>query len=369
MSVQLTHRQQHILWATVRHYIETAEPVGSKALVQEYDLKVSPATIRSGMGVLERAGLLYQPHTSSGRVTSDSGNRIYVDQLITPSEALTEVIHQSLQSQLQVYEQLREHPGDRSIEAIVRGAAQILSTLIGYITLITLPQNASTYLRHLQLVSIEPGKGMLVVVTDSYQTQSVMMELPGNGSETTQHYSLPEDEELIDQELQVLSNFLNRHLRGRPIKDLSNLDWQELDREFWCYADVLCALLSDLSRRGQFLEGRRIEFRGVSEVLRLPEFSQVEQTQTIIHLLEDEPEQLWQLLLSFSDPDQVMIRIGSENPLTPIQSCTLVSARYCQDSIPVGSVSVLGPTRMEYERTIALVEATADYLTKVVSAS
>ena len=86
MEVQLTNRQQHILWATVRHYIATAEPVGSKALVEEFDLGVSSATIRNVMGVLEKSGLLYQPHTSAGRVPSDSGYRIYVDQLITPSE-------------------------------------------------------------------------------------------------------------------------------------------------------------------------------------------------------------------------------------------------------------------------------------------
>ena len=87
-QVSLSKRQLQILRATIRHYIATAEPVGSKALAAEYDLSVSPATIRSCMGVLEKAGLLYQPHTSAGRVPSDSGYRIYVDQLITPADAL-----------------------------------------------------------------------------------------------------------------------------------------------------------------------------------------------------------------------------------------------------------------------------------------
>ncbi|MEO0970747.1 MAG: heat-inducible transcriptional repressor HrcA, partial [Cyanobacteria bacterium J06639_18] len=87
MEVQLNDRQQHILWATIRHYIATAEPVGSKTLVEEFDLGVSSATIRNVMVVLEKSGLLYQPHTSAGRIPSDSGYRIYVDKLMTPSES------------------------------------------------------------------------------------------------------------------------------------------------------------------------------------------------------------------------------------------------------------------------------------------
>ncbi|MGL5083114.1 MAG: heat-inducible transcriptional repressor HrcA [Microcoleaceae cyanobacterium] len=361
-SVKLTQRQQRILWATIRHYIETAEPVGSKALGAEYNLNVSPATIRSGMGALERAGLLYQPHTSAGRVPSDSGYRIYVDQLMTPSGSSAEAVNQLLRSHLKL--------GKCSIEAIVRGAAQILATLSGYLTLITIPQTQATCLRHLQLISIEPGKVMLMVVTDTYQTQSVVMELPthtGNsahsefGSET-----LPESEELIEQELQVLSNFLNRHLRGRALTEFSTLDWNELDREFQCYANLLCRLLTDLESQGQPPEYGRIQFSGVSEVLRLPEFSQVQQTQTIIHLIEDEPEQLWPLISPVGKQGQVKVRIGSENPLEPIQSCTLISAQYYQETQPAGSVSVLGPTRMKYESAIALVEATANYLSEAL---
>ncbi|MCY7275007.1 MAG: heat-inducible transcriptional repressor HrcA, partial [Phormidesmis sp. CAN_BIN44] len=85
LPINLTNRQQQVLWATVRHYIATAEPVGSEALVKEYNLSVSSATIRNAMGVLEKSGLLYQPHTSAGRIPSDSGYRIYVDNLIKPS--------------------------------------------------------------------------------------------------------------------------------------------------------------------------------------------------------------------------------------------------------------------------------------------
>ncbi|MEQ8956330.1 MAG: heat-inducible transcriptional repressor HrcA, partial [Coleofasciculus sp. C2-GNP5-27] len=170
VHVSLNNRQQHILWATIRHYIATAEPVGSKVLAQEYDLSVSPATIRSCMSVLEKSGLLYQPHTSAGRVPSDSGYRIYVDRLIQPSNTLGRQAETLLADHLK--------GDDFNFEALLRDAGQILSTLSGYITLITLPQTQTTRLRHLQLVSVAPGRVMLIVVTDAYQTQSIVMELP-----------------------------------------------------------------------------------------------------------------------------------------------------------------------------------------------
>jgi len=356
MQVQLTDRQQHILWATVRHYIATAEPVGSKALVDEYKLRVSPATIRNAMSVLEKAGLLYQPHTSAGRVPSDSGYRIYVDQLITPSDVLTRQVEHVLQDRLR-WE-------DWSLEALLQGAAQILATVSGCITLITLPQTNTARLRHLQLVQIDPGRVMLIVVTDAYETQSALMELPKSVDETLA------DPEVIERELQILSNFLNTSLRGRSLSELAALDWSQLDREFQRYGDFLKTFLADLSRRTQPPATTQIMIRGVAEVLRQPEFSELHQVQTIIHLLEEEQDQLWPLIF---EPEvepggrRVTVRIGSENPLEPIRSCTLISSTYRRGSVPVGSVGVLGPTRMDYETAIAVVEGAADYLSEALS--
>ncbi|MFN6528188.1 heat-inducible transcriptional repressor HrcA [Nostoc sp. ChiSLP03a] len=379
MEVQLTNRQQHILWATVHHYIATAEPVGSKALVEEYDLGVSSATIRNVMGVLEKSGLLYQPHTSAGRVPSDSGYRIYVDQLITPSlrsrsvsqtdatrsllpqsgtETLGREVEMALQKQLQWQ--------DRSLETLLQGAAQILATLSGCISLITMPQTTTALLRHLQLVQIEAGRIMLIVVTDGYETHSKLMDLSPTPEETQR------DSEVIDRELQIVSNFLNSHLRGRSLLELANLNWSELDQEFQRYGEFLKNSVAELTRRTLAPTTTQIMVRGVSEVLRQPEFSQLQQVQTIIHLLEEEQDQLWRLIFEEPEPEdggkpKVTVRIGAENPLEPIRTCTLISSNYRRGSIPVGSVGVLGPTRLDYESAIAVVASAADYLSEAFS--
>ena len=349
----LSERYQNILKATIKHYIATAEPVGSKTLAQEYDLKVSSATIRNAMGKLEDAGLLYQPHVSAGRIPSDSGYRIYVDRLLIPDDNLVKNIEQSLQQELQLKK--------TNFEALLQRAAKILSALSGYIALVTFPQNLNDTLRHLQLVQVESGQIMLIVVTNSYQTESLLIDYSPFINDVEKV-----DESEIEEELQILSNFLNYQLKGRSLTEITTLDWSEIDREFEHYTDFLKILSNKLKHYVQQNNSNPIVIHGVAELLRQPEFSQLEQVQTLLYLLEEEKNQLLPVIFTFPDAQnllkRVTIKIGTENFLEAMQTCTLVSANYYQDNTPIGSVGIIGPTRMLYENAIALVETTADYL-------
>ncbi len=353
---QLNERQQDVLKATVHHYVATAEPVGSKTLAQEYNFKVSSATIRNAMGRLEKAGLLYQPHTSAGRIPSDSGYRIYVDRLMIPNEVWARQVEQIYTTQL-------EGMG-YSFESFFQSAAQLLATISGQIALITLPQNIHNILHHLQLIQVNEKQVMLIVVTDTYQTQSVLMNLP-KALEATGNA------QLIDDELQLLSNFLNHKLQGKSLSTLAQLDWVELDREFACYTDFLKKLLKELTRRAELPASSPILIRGISEVLRQPEFCQLQQVQTLLHLLEEEQDQLLPMVFELPELDaiqkRVTVRIGAENKLEPLSTCALITANYHHRDVPVGSVGVIGPTRMIYENAIAMVEATADYISATLS--
>ncbi|NJL02628.1 MAG: heat-inducible transcriptional repressor HrcA [Spirulinaceae cyanobacterium SM2_1_0] len=350
---KLNERYQHVLWATIRHYVATAEPVGSKKLIEEYDFRVSSATIRNVMGSLEKEGFLYQPHTSAGRVPSDSGYRVYVDELMVLDETPRRQLQETYAQQLDW--------GAGNLDVLLQGAAQILATLSGQIALILLPQ--TNRLRHLQLVQLGEQQIALVVMTDAYQTQSLLVDLPAIAGAPTA---------LAEGELQLLSNFLNHKLRGRSLSEIANLDWGDLDREFEHYADVLRLVLTELTSRQQNLSTQALVVRGVSDALRQPEFSQLEQVQMLLHLLEVEQSQLLPLIyelpeLAETKPQRVTVRIGAENSLEPLNTCALISANYFQRQVPVGSVGLLGPTRMIYENAVVMVEATADYLSEALS--
>ncbi|MBE9077060.1 heat-inducible transcriptional repressor HrcA [Romeria aff. gracilis LEGE 07310] len=350
--VQLNARQQRVLWATVRHYVMTAEPVGSKSLATGYDLQVSSATIRNAMGVLERSGLLYQPHTSAGRIPSDSGYRFYVDDLLEPSPSLTRQVEAALTERL-------DWEG-WSVEALLQETAQVLARLSGYIALVTLPQTHAVCLQHLQLVRVEGDQILLVVMLDAYSTRSILVQFPKATSQA--------GKEQLDRELQILSNFLNHRLRGKPLSAIVDLEWAELDRAFQHYAETLQGAISGLAQRTRSTPASQIVFSGLAEVLRQPEFAS-DQLHDLIYLLEDGRDQLWPLIAAAGEPaaEPLRIWIGAENPLEPMQTCALVSAVYSKDRKPLGSVGLLGPTRMLYENAITAVESAAAYLTRAVT--
>ncbi|MEM1366599.1 MAG: heat-inducible transcriptional repressor HrcA [Cyanobacteria bacterium P01_H01_bin.15] len=349
VSFPLNERYRQILWATIHRYIVTAEPVGSKTLAQEYGLSLSAATIRNVMGRLEKDGLLFQPHISAGRVPSDSGYRCYVDELLTPN---THVGQQAAQTFEKV---LTKERG--SLEALVQRAAQILAKLSGYIALITVPQTATQRLHHVQLVPVNGEQILLLVVLDGYRTQSILIDAPT--------LDLPVD--TWEAELQALSNFLTHQLRGRSLGELSSLDWRDLDSALAGCADFLAEIIQQLRQQSLPDQAAPMVVQGMSQLLQHPEFSELTQVKTLWQLLENQPEELWPLLFVPVPETSVRVSIGTENPLAPMQGCALVSCVYHQGEAPVGSVGMIGPTRMLYDTVIPLVESTANYLSLALS--
>lgn len=355
MKANLTSREQKVLWATVDRYIATAEPVGSKVLLEEYKFDISAATIRNVMGVLDKFGLLYQPHTSAGRIPSHSGYRVYVDDLINPPDDLSSHMHHQLSQSMHLTENC-------SLETLLRSVAHILATLSGCIALITAPHVQASKIRHIQLIEIDSRKVTIVAVSDSYHTASVLVDLPTSLDNCS-----------LSEELQVLNNFLNTHLRERQWQDLANLNWHDLDYQFRQYAIVLEQPLRELTRACNQPAMGQIFISGLTELLRQPEFGQLSQVKAIVQLLEENQADLFPLIFNpeASDRRRVKVKIGTEISLEPIQNCTLISCTYNNsnhnESTVAGSVSVLGPTRLAYERAIASVQAVADHLSETIN--
>ncbi|MFS8884666.1 HrcA family transcriptional regulator [Synechococcus sp. H70.2] len=391
MKLELTPRQRKILWATVRSYIATAEPVGSKTLAQSYNFGVSTATIRNDLATLEQAGLLFQPHTSAGRIPSDFGYRVYVNDLLTsgcmegiPNDAPEP--HPALQ---QLLEQVSRELGD-DLDSFLQRVAQLLAQVSGCIALITPPQGPVVAIHHVQLLSVGPARVMVVVVTDSYQAHSALVSPPER----------PENRyEDLEDELQLLSNFLTLKLRGKTFAELQDLSWLELDKEFRAYSHWLQQLLRLVVQRYLRPSLGPVFSAGMTELMRQPEFSQPQRVQAVARLIEEGSEQLQGMIglyaastpacqdgaalsaplakkpSSSADPERdpshnnipVIIYIGSENPLESLRHCTVIASVYRRRSAPLGTVTLLGPTRMAYERSIAAVQTVASHLTRALA--
>ena len=374
--MKLNTRQQKVLRATVRHYVSTAEPVGSKSLASGYNLEVSSATIRNVMSALEDSGLLYQPHTSAGRIPSDSGYRAYVDELMAPPHPLTRQMENTMSQRMGPRSSHRTSINSPLVESLLRESAQVIASLSGYVALVTLPQVEAAKIQHLQLVQVSDRQILLVVVLDVYNNHSILLPLPTAEA--------AEEASDIAGELQILSNFLTHQLKGKSLQDAA-LDWSELGKDFARYADGLQQAIRDLSVRSRANPATQILVSGLAEVLAQPEFSERHQIRSIVQLLEDGRDQLWPLISTVSQTDgqsslktdlrpdrtvhnkRLRIWIGDENPVEPMRSCALVTAAYGKSPGPVGSLGVLGPTRMLYENAIAAVEAAANYLTDAVA--
>lgn len=339
---ELTARQQQVLQATVEHYVATGEPVGSRTLMTKYQIPASPATIRQTMGRLEQAGLLYQPHPSAGRIPSDLGYRRYVDWLLHRGEPVSPP--------------LVEPPlptGVEHLEGVLRQAAQLLSQMSGSIILVTRPQTRSARLRHLRLVAVGERVALMVVL-EGERVESTLLD-----------WSPPAQVE-VESALEMVGQFLNYHLQGRALREIINLDWAALEREFASYGDWLRTLMPPLTQQlrdwGRPTTPTPLVISGLAAALRQPEFQQSGQVQPVMQVLETEQERLGALLWHETAPVRVII--GQENPLEPMHTCSLVSTMYSQDGVPVGAVAILGPKRMPYGRMIALVRAGAAYVSQ-----
>lgn len=356
VHIKLNERHQKVLQATIKHYIATAEPVGSKTLLKEYDFSISSATIRNTMGKLEKAGFLYQPYTSAGRIPSDSGYRVYVDQILTEDNPSNFGINS-------FFDDTWLDLSGR-YEILFQKIAHILAEVSGCIALVTLPQITGNIIHHLQLLRVANDKIMLVMIIDNYQTESVVLDIKELKPDVDNYHP-----EIIDSELEILSNFLNHKLKGQSLREIKHLDSNSLDNDFKLYQDFINFLVTKIKSNYSFFPSTQIFFQGFSKLVNQPEFSCIEQLKKLLYFLEKEQKQLLPLIFNINENAEerkIKVHIGSENPLESMQSCSLVSAYYFQGDYPAGSVGIIGPTRMPYKEAIALVQSTVNYISEKI---
>ncbi len=322
---ELGLRQRDILRAVIREYIATAQPVASNALVRRYGLSVSSATVRNELALLEDLGLLTHPHTSAGRVPTDLGYRFFIESLMAdpglrPEEQLT-VSHQFQQAQRDSAEWLRL-------------AASILARLTVEASIVTPPAAARSALRHVEAVPVNERRFLLVAVLEGGGVHQRLLELRDPIGVDTLH---------------ALSRRLVDEYRGADAVRLR----ASIDREGGLGRDVLASLAEVLEEQDA-ARAQDVYFDGIQNILAQPEFFQSERIREMLGLLEDRTR-FAELLPPALGDGEIHVAIGSEHRLEPLRGCSVIFGRYGDRRGVIGYVGVVGPTRMDYARSIGAV--------------
>lgn len=339
---ELGDRRARILQALVSHYVTSGEPVGSKTLVERYRLQVSPATVRNELAALEDAGLIYQPHTSAGRIPTDSGYRYYVDRWSGDGRLP--------QREAKQVEKFFGEPR-WELEDALRETATLLSTLTDHAALVFAPALDRSTIRHVDLVFLPGDRAMVVVIADTGRVENHVVRIPPG---------------LDDVQLTQAADMLNRSLVGKPLDQVSRLMLEELQRLPLELRDLVAAVAGTLANELARHAGERVFLEGTSNIVDEHKFADLETVRQVIEALEHR-RLLLEVLADAISVESVSVRIGAENPMEEMQACTIVAATYGAEGTALGSLGVVGPTRMDYRRTIAAVHEVASNLGRMLS--
>jgi heat-inducible transcriptional repressor len=337
-EMTLDDRKRIILHAIIDDYIDTAEPIGSRTIARKHELGLSSATIRNEMADLEEMGYLAQPHTSSGRVPSDKGYRLYVDQLMQVQDLNTEEIEKikaAMETKINELSQL------------IRQASAVLSRFTKYTSMAITPQMKTSSIKAIQAVPIETGKAMVIVVTNAGIVRNQVVKI---------------SESVKPDMLITASNVLNSKLAGLTIEQVNVRMIKELEREIGISGEVLLPILEGASDCISQIDNSEVYIEGTTNIFNHPEFCDLVKARDLMHML-DEKTGLYKVLFDAAENGGITIKIGTENDITGIRECSLVTVNYNIADNFIGSIGIIGPTRMEYPKVISSMR----YIRKIVN--
>lgn len=326
----LSDRERLIFQSIVESFINTAAPVGSRFLSKKYKLSLSPATIRNVMTDLEDKGLILQPHTSAGRVPTDKGYRQYVDSLIDYSS------HDVEEAKL-IIERLSIYFED--VNDLLEGASQILGEISDLLGVVLAPRFFQGSFHRIELIRISDNRLLAVIHIKSGLVRTIIMELH---SEISQ-YLLEKTQQILNERLSGLSIEEIKKTFDARFRDIASQD-----------AILLNLLAQSRERLFTFEEKSVFHVAGAKNIVKNPEFADAAAMRKFLELMENR-EIIINLLTENRQSDRVTITIGEENRQDLVKSCSLITAQYDVGDLQ-GTVGVIGPTRMQYEKVIALVD-------------
>ncbi|MEN1969348.1 heat-inducible transcriptional repressor HrcA [Lentibacillus sp. N15] len=331
----LTERQMLILQVIIDDFIQTAQPVGSRAISKKENISYSPATIRNVMADLEEMGFLEKTHSSSGRIPSEKGYRFYVDHLLSIKHSWEDV---------QVIKHII-HDGFFEFEKVVQKCAEVLSDITNYTSIILGPEIFETTLNQIQIIPLAPQTAVAILITNT-------------GHVDHRTFSIPN--EIDPADLEKMVNILNDRLYGVPIVRLPD----KLNSEVM---ELMKLYVRDIDKSYDYLKAAfsnehqaKLYIGGMANMLMQPEFKDIEKIRSFYSMMERE-EEIANLLKAKTDG--IKVTIGHENKVEAIQDLSLITATYHFGVEQMGTIALLGPTRMEYKKVITLLDVLSSEMT------
>mgnify|MGYP001269044223 CR=1 FL=1 len=332
-------RRLAVLRAIVSDYVRTREPVGSKAIVERHNLGVSSATVRNDMAVLEEEGLIQQPHTSAGRIPTDKGYRVFVDQL-DQIKPLSAAERRAIQAFLD---------GAVDLDDVLRRSVRLLAQLTRQVAVVQYPTLTRSTVRHVEVVALTPARLMLVVITDSGRVDQRVVDL---------------GDVIVDDDVAHLRTLLNQALTGRQLSAASAEVAQLPEKVPPHLRDIATTIATVLIETLVEHPEERLVLGGTANLTR----NSTDFPGSLRQVLEALEEQVvvLKLLAAAEEPGTVTVRIGEENEAEEMRTTSVVSIGYGTSTV-LGGMGVVGPTRMDYPGNIAAVRAVARYVGEILS--
>ena len=325
--MELDERKKKILQAVIRNYLETGEPVGSRTISKYTDLNLSSATIRNEMADLEEMGYILQPHTSAGRIPSDKGYRLYVDTMMEEKER--EVV--------EMKEMLVERQD--KMETLLKQVARVLAQNTQYATMISAPQAKRNKLKFIQLSRVDANQILAVIVIEGNVIKNSILSV---------------DEELSEETLLKLNILLNTHLNGLSIDEINLGMISVMKQQAGIHSDIVSEVIDAVAEGIRAEEDLEIYTSGTNNIFRYPELADQQRASELINTFE-EKQLLGELLQDTQNEEGstgIQVYIGAETPVQSMRDCSVVTATYELGGGMKGTIGIVGPKRMDYDKVV-----------------
>ncbi|HLB95261.1 MAG TPA: heat-inducible transcriptional repressor HrcA [Nitrospiria bacterium] len=340
--MELKERSQQVLKAVVFSYIKIGYPIGSLTITENYRFGLSPATIRNIMAELEEMGYLSQPHTSSGRIPTEKGYRFYVDYVAAMGRPQGQ--------EFGFLEESRLAPKREDLKELLQETSQLLSFLSHYTGIVMAPNLSNTLFKRLEFITLRRDHLLVILVTQDGFIQNRIIEVT---------------EDLEQADLDRIASYLNEQFSGLDLQEVRRRLLHQMGEEKELYDRILSKAIELGQKALSAQPESELYLGGTANILNLPEFADLEKMKALFRAFEEKAV-IVKLLNKCLDAEGVQVFIGSENENEGMEHCSLVVTNYKRGSRTLGTLGVIGPTRMEYERVIPLVDHTAKLLTRLL---